>query len=70
MQKKKVLILQFMLEKMAIDYIKQALKFCNRIEHRFYCHNDINVLKELSNKKIPRASVFEDGPWNFLILKI
>ncbi len=31
MQKKKVLILQFMLEKMAIDYIKQALKFCNRI---------------------------------------
>ena len=53
MQKKKVLILQFMLEKMAIDYIKQALKFCNRIEHRFDCHNDINVLKELSNKKIP-----------------
>ena len=53
MQKKKVLILQFILEKMAIDYIKQALKFCNGIEHRFVCYNDINVLKELSNKKIP-----------------
>ena len=51
MQKKKVLILQFMLEKMAIDYIKQALKFCNRIDHGFVCYNDINVLKELSNKK-------------------
>lgn len=53
MQKKKVLILQFMLEKMAIDYIKQALKFCNRIDHGFVCYNDINVLKEISNKKIP-----------------
>ena len=31
MQKKKVLILQFMLEKMANDYFKQALKFCNKI---------------------------------------
>ena len=53
MQKKKVLILQFMVEKMAIDYIKQALKFCNRIAHEFVCYNDINVLKELFNKKIP-----------------
>ena len=53
MQKKKVLILQFMLEKMANDYFKQALKFCNKIDHRFAWYNDINVLKELSNKKIP-----------------
>lgn len=36
-----------------IDYIKQALKFCNRIDHGFVCYNDINVLKEISNKKIP-----------------
>ena len=45
MQKKKVLILQFMLEKMAIDYIKQALKFCNVIEHRFVCYNEIKCFE-------------------------
>ena len=45
MQKKKVLILQFMVEKMAIDYIKQAIKFCNRIEHRFVCYNEIKCFE-------------------------
>ena len=45
MQKKKVLILQFIVEKMAIDYIKQAIKFCNRIEHRFVCYNEIKCFE-------------------------
>ena len=33
--------------------MKQALKYCNRIDHGIVCYNDINVLKEISNKKIP-----------------
>ena len=45
MQKKKVLILQFIVEKMAIDYIKQALKFCNRSDHRFDCYNEIKCFE-------------------------
>ena len=33
--------------------MKQALKYCNRIDHGIVSYNDIDFLKELSDKKIP-----------------